>query len=522
MMAAIGAVLYSVVVVSACGSSPQSDETCTSTDPWYTDTDGDGWGNAEDLELPCTEGAVETPGDCDDTNPDVHPDAEEVCANGVDDNCDDKAQPCAFEGKIEVLTADLRIRSDTADGRMGWTPDPLQGAVTTSGLQLLIPVPMATDGSPPGMIVVVDGSQSGDVSTTDPMATIYAPASTGGLGYSLEWLSESSSLPHGAMLATAPNPWSPGYGIDGSSYLIEGPLSGTIQLELDDSLFPVHQGGELASLVGGSTSDGVVEVAFSGGERIAIHEVGSLGSVDYDDARVLIEPYFDGSSWLSAEGDLDGDGLSEVIAAFAPSTDRGRIEVFDISTDGSYGYEDAILSIVGPCPGDGFGSSVDASQDLDLDGTPDIAVSRSGTGCSDTTDAYLFDGLERGAVTMEQAIAQIDDIEYYRSGFALQQTADVTGDGRADLLMSTGIHGASASDSLTAVHLFAGPLEGSLTTLDAQATFLSDTHAGGWSTPGTIPDRNGDGMPEIVIGTSDSTLNDPDAGAIFIFDSIGW
>jgi len=42
-------------------------------DTGYVDNDGDGWTIAD--------------GDCDDDNPDIHPDAEEVEGDGVDSNC---------------------------------------------------------------------------------------------------------------------------------------------------------------------------------------------------------------------------------------------------------------------------------------------------------------------------------------------------------------------------------------------------------------------------------------------------
>lgn len=53
---------------------------------WFVDADGDGWGDA-----PATcgaAGAVETAGDCDDAAPTVHPEAEEIPADGVDEDCD--------------------------------------------------------------------------------------------------------------------------------------------------------------------------------------------------------------------------------------------------------------------------------------------------------------------------------------------------------------------------------------------------------------------------------------------------
>ena len=41
----------------------------------YDDEDGDGWSPVD--------------GDCDDTDPDIHPDAEETAGDGIDSNCND-------------------------------------------------------------------------------------------------------------------------------------------------------------------------------------------------------------------------------------------------------------------------------------------------------------------------------------------------------------------------------------------------------------------------------------------------
>ncbi|MCB9762038.1 MAG: putative metal-binding motif-containing protein [Alphaproteobacteria bacterium] len=58
---------------------------------WYRDDDGDGFGGEADPTLACGDAEREpvtaTPGDCDDADTQVHPDAAEVC-NLIDDNCD--------------------------------------------------------------------------------------------------------------------------------------------------------------------------------------------------------------------------------------------------------------------------------------------------------------------------------------------------------------------------------------------------------------------------------------------------
>ncbi len=59
------------------------------TDTFFTDSDGDGFGESGSGEEACAApvGMVPNDDDCDDANPDVHPGADEVC-NGIDDNCD--------------------------------------------------------------------------------------------------------------------------------------------------------------------------------------------------------------------------------------------------------------------------------------------------------------------------------------------------------------------------------------------------------------------------------------------------
>jgi hypothetical protein len=74
----------------------EADEGVQST--WYTDGDGDEWGDesvaTEACEAPA--GTVPVGGDCDDTDPAVHPGAEEVC-DGRDNDCDGIEDPDASD-----------------------------------------------------------------------------------------------------------------------------------------------------------------------------------------------------------------------------------------------------------------------------------------------------------------------------------------------------------------------------------------------------------------------------------------
>ncbi len=69
-----------------CGCGLDDDLAAT----WYPDSDGDGYGDAGDGgTVACSQptGFVLDNSDCDDSRADVNPAAEEVCDNGIDDNC---------------------------------------------------------------------------------------------------------------------------------------------------------------------------------------------------------------------------------------------------------------------------------------------------------------------------------------------------------------------------------------------------------------------------------------------------
>jgi hypothetical protein len=67
---------------------------------WYTDSDGDGYGESGDTVTACTApaGTAAVDGDCDDSDDGSNPDAAEVCGDGIDNNCDGQADEGCTEG----------------------------------------------------------------------------------------------------------------------------------------------------------------------------------------------------------------------------------------------------------------------------------------------------------------------------------------------------------------------------------------------------------------------------------------
>ncbi len=93
--------------------NPGADEICNELDDncndavdegqgsiFFTDLDGDGYGDAGNVVEACelSPGLSVDAGDCDDGDSEINPIADEVCGNGIDENCDGIDSDCSSEG----------------------------------------------------------------------------------------------------------------------------------------------------------------------------------------------------------------------------------------------------------------------------------------------------------------------------------------------------------------------------------------------------------------------------------------
>jgi hypothetical protein len=79
------------------GDGQIDEEGATGCTTYYKDNDGDGYGQTNDKKCLCSPTAPYTAvksGDCDDSNPSIHPGATEICGDGIDQDCDGRDTPC--------------------------------------------------------------------------------------------------------------------------------------------------------------------------------------------------------------------------------------------------------------------------------------------------------------------------------------------------------------------------------------------------------------------------------------------
>jgi len=182
-----------------------------------------------------------------------------------------------------------------------------------------------------------------------------------------------------------------------------------------------------------------------------------------------------GASWASgisvAHGDLDGDGVPEVVAG-AGSGGAPRVIAFDLRTGAVvasfFAYDSSFRDGVNVAVGD-----------VDGDGLADIIT---GAGNGGAAHVKVFRG---GSLTEVASFFAYDSS--FRDGVNVA-VGDVDGDGKADII--TGAAGQGAAH----VKIFDGG-----TGVERLSFFAFDSTARGVRVAAT--DLTGDGMAELVVGT---------------------
>jgi hypothetical protein len=185
-------------------------------------------------------------------------------------------------------------------------------------------------------------------------------------------------------------------------------------------------------------------------------------------------------------GDLNGDGRDEVLIGAwwndAGGLDAGRAYIYSFRN----GTATLIGTLTGSIPGENLGFSASGVDDVDGDRILDAIVGApqidSGPG-----RAYVRSGASGAILYVLEGEAASDEFGYSVSG-----AGDIDGDGRADLLIGARRHG----DQLGKAYVFSGATGALLYSLPGQP---GDYWLG--CSVAKAGDINGDGAPDIVVGT---------------------
>lgn len=268
--------------------------------------------------------------------------------------------------------------------------------------------------------------------------------------------------------------------------------------------------------------------------------LGSSGSFDQDEADLQLvgEAAGDEAGTEVTGGDLDGDGLSELILS-APMEDSaascaGAVYVVlgsGLGT-GSLDLSAADYRILGEAECDQLGTVLDARGDVDGDGQADLLLTAryNDETASKAGKAWLFSGASLTGSTPGDLDAGdadwmvVGEAAGDQLGVAAILAGDLDNDGLDDVLIGADGHdgGATAGGSAWLLLSRYLPTAGSGvdTVSDIYAHQFQGVETSERATSGGLQpagDLDGDGLGDIVVGAPGSDLAASDAGTVYVF-----
>lgn len=525
----------------------------------YVDADGDGYGDPESWTLSCDPGSLtDDHQDCMDTNDAVHPGMEEVCNDGVDNDCSGVDDFCGWWDDHSLSEAALEIHGEES---AQYAPGGTIGGMDLDGDgidDLLIAIDLASGsaGSATGAVHLISGSPSlvgvhgldaasqrieGD-QADDRFGSAVSAGDVNGDGV-IDLLIGSPLADHAGT-------------DDGEARLIFGPWTGDLlasemsfvatgSAAFDGAGTAVALGGNLGGDLDGDGLDEIVITApghdsfdtSAGAAFIILGDAALTGTLDLDDADIKImdggHTYHLGSA-AALVGDTNHDGLDELLLAAedwgANGHESGAVFLFygdsgTFTAGNALDCTSAAASYFGSTSSEHVGHSIAGLGDVDGSGFNDLAIGGDQVHAitQDEGAAYVILDPRMGAYDL----ASSADISFLGTqngelvGSAVAPAGDIDGDGTIDLLVGARDHETTATGDGTGLsYLFYGPigdLGGDVPVTEADANFLGESwrdYAG--STLGPAGDFDGDGWDDFWVGAPGQDGGGSDAGALYV------
>jgi hypothetical protein len=503
--------------------APPDDSADDSGTPLTDDVDGDGWTVNE--------------GDCDDTDPAIHPDAEEVDGDLVDDNCDgtlvtevlhvgDASTSFVGDDVDLYAGAGLAFFSDvTGDG----LPDVAIGAPTRQSVESNDPLTGL------GRAYLLSGSWAGVSTPADAVTRIQSDDRYDGSGSTITAVGDLDDDGFDDIAFARPGgaeTW------DGYVHIFAGPVVGELTLSDDaDRLQSTHD--RLGAVVVGlDGSDWALSAPDLPGNVYVVSGIPSEGSADGAAYAIFTGDDEDAprTGWSFDRGDFDGDGITDLAigSPYLGDDEEGGVTLVPGPWSGESIVTDAGLTWNGTSANEYGGDSVRSVGDVDADGRDDTVIGAPGR-CEQaflSGAAYVVLGETEliGSASLADAALRVEgENEYDALGDETLALTDIDGDGDPDVgIGATRLYDRNSLPP-PRIYVALSPLPtGVVSAGELDAAWIGSAGEIGAGVPYAIThafaaggDLDSDGVPELLVGAPMATVDGlDDAGAVYIVEGL--
>jgi hypothetical protein len=428
---------------------------------WYQDKDSDGFGDAKVAKTACKPpvGFVGNDIDCDDTKNAVKPGVDEVCNNGIDDNCDEDVNKCAFAPMSLPSSSDVIIQSNVNQAQAGLALANVGDVNNDTKDDFAVGSPGAVGGA---VHLFFGPMNVGTTNLLTANVNFTPEAETGRAGWSIAGVGDINHdmVDDMAISADEHN--------GGTVYIFFGPIMpGTKSLSSANAIL--------------TAENGTNHVGWS----------------------------------LAGVGDINNDLIDDLaVGAVTVSEEAGAVYVlFGPIAPGIKSLSTASAKFTGETAGDIAGWSVASVGDINNDTFRDVAVGAINASNKAGITYILFGPITPGIKSLSTASAKFTgEADGHRSGWSIAGVGDINNDTINDL--AVGAPNSPEDPGVSSAYIFFGPITPgtkSLSTASVKFTVETEGDNVGWSIAG-VGDVNHDTFNDLAIGAPRTSVN----GALYV------